>query len=137
MRESVIIVRKYPAERPAYQEREMNMELHITCIPGDGIGPEIVVRALSHKETYEKCRPIVTGDAAVMEEAVKLLGFDFKINAVDKVSDAKFEYGTIDVFDLHCVDMSTFKFGEVTATMWQCGIRQHQKSHRACNGQRS
>ena len=92
--------------------------LAITMGRPAGIGPEIVVRALSHKETYEKCRPIVTGDAAVMEEAVKLLGFDFKINAVDKVSDAKFEYGTIDVFDLHCVDMSTFKFGEVQP---QCG----------------
>ena len=92
--------------------------LAITMGDPAGIGPEIVVRALSHKETYEKCRPIVTGDAAVMEEAVKLLGFDFKINAVDKVSDAKFEYGTIDVFDLHCVDMSTFKFGEVQP---QCG----------------
>ena len=92
--------------------------LAITMGDPAGIGPEIVVRALSHKETYEKCRPIVTGDAAVMREAVKLLGFDFKINAVDKVSDAKFEYGTIDVFDLKCVDMSTFRFGEVQP---QCG----------------
>ncbi len=92
--------------------------LAITMGDPAGIGPEIVVRALSRKETYEKCRPIVTGDAAVMKEAVKALGLDFKINAVDKVSDAKFEYGTIDVYDLHCVDMSTFRFGEVQA---QCG----------------
>ncbi|MDE6465585.1 MAG: 4-hydroxythreonine-4-phosphate dehydrogenase PdxA [Duncaniella sp.] len=92
--------------------------LAITMGDPAGIGPEIVVRALSHKETYEQCRPIVTGDAAVMEEAVKLLGFDFKVNPVSDVKDALFEYGTIDVYDLGCIDMSTFKFGEVQP---QCG----------------
>lgn len=83
-----------------------------------GIGPEIVVRSLSRKETYEKCRPIVTGDAGVMKEAVRLLGLDLEVNAVDKVEDAKFEYGIIDVLDLKCVDLSSFKFGEVQS---QCG----------------
>jgi len=43
--------------------------LAVTMGDPAGIGPEIVVRALSHKDTYEKCRPIVTGDAAVMQEA--------------------------------------------------------------------
>lgn len=92
--------------------------LAITMGDPAGIGPEIVVRALSHKDTYEQCRPIVTGDAAVMKEAVKLLGFDFKVNPVSDVKDALFEYGTIDVYDLGCIDMSTFKFGEVQP---QCG----------------
>ena len=45
-----------------------------------GIGPEITIRALNRKETYEKCRPVVTGDACIMREAVKLLGYDLQIN---------------------------------------------------------
>ena len=76
-----------------------------------GIGPEITVRALNRKETYEKCRPIVTGDAAIMCQAVQLLGFNLQINAIQSVKEAKFEYGTIDVLDLKCVDLSTFEFG--------------------------
>ena len=83
-----------------------------------GIGPEITVRALNRKETYEKCRPIVTGDAAIMCQAVQLLGFNLQINAIQSVKEAKFEYGTIDVLDLKCVDLSTFEFGKVQA---QCG----------------
>ena len=83
-----------------------------------GIGPEIVARALSREETYQKCRPIVTGDAAIIKQAVHLLGLNLSVNAVDQVRDAKFEYGTIDVFDLHCVDLSSFRFGEVQS---QCG----------------
>ena len=83
-----------------------------------GIGPEIVVRALSHESTYQKCRPIVTGDAKVMRKAVSLLGLNLQVNAVDEVKAAKFEYGTIDVFDLKCVDAESFEFGKVAA---QCG----------------
>ena len=83
-----------------------------------GSGPEIVVRALSHESTYQKCRPIVTGDANVMRKAVSLLGLDLQVNAVDEVKAAKFEYGTIDVYDLKCVDADSFEFGKVAA---QCG----------------
>ena len=85
--------------------------LAITMGDPAGIGPEITVRALNRKETYEKCRPVVTGDASIMREAVKLLGYDLQINAIQNVKEAKFELGTIDVIDLQCVDMSTFEFG--------------------------
>ncbi len=92
--------------------------LAITMGDPAGIGPEIVVRALNHKETYEKCRPLVTGDAAVMEQAVKVLGLPMTVRAISDVKEAQFEYGCIDVFDLKCVDMATYEYGKVEA---QCG----------------
>ncbi len=97
------------------------MKLPILAITmGDpaGIGPEIVVRALNHKETYNQCRPIVTGDAEVIRLAIKALGLSIKVNAIKKVQDALFKYGCIDVYDLACIDMSTFEFGKVSP---QCG----------------
>lgn len=92
--------------------------LAITMGDPAGIGPEIVVRALHHSEVYQQCRPLVTGDAAVMENAIRLLGLPMTIKCINKVADAKFCYGQIDVFDLHCVDMGQFKIGEVQT---QCG----------------
>ncbi len=92
--------------------------LAITMGDPAGIGPEIIVRALNHCETYEQCRPIVTGDAAIMRQAVQLLGYNLHVNAVNNVADARFQYGTIDVYDLQCVDLSTFEFGKVQP---QCG----------------
>jgi len=83
-----------------------------------GIGPEIVARSLSHQEVYDTCRPLVTGDAAVMEKAVALLGLSLRVNRIGKVEDAAFRYGEIDVFDIPCIDFSTFSYGEVQA---QCG----------------
>ncbi len=92
--------------------------LAITMGDPAGIGPEIIIKALSLKETYEKCNPIVTGDAAVMELYSRMSDSHLKINAVKNVDEALFEYGTIDVFDLACIDMKSFEIGKVAA---QCG----------------
>jgi 4-phospho-D-threonate 3-dehydrogenase / 4-phospho-D-erythronate 3-dehydrogenase len=80
-----------------------------------GIGPEICVKALMKTEVYASCRPLVVGDAAVMKRAVELLGLSLTIHAIKSVSEAIFQYGTIDVFDLANVDMSELQPGEVSA----------------------
>lgn len=86
-----------------------------------GIGPEIIVKALSLEETYEKCKPLVTGDAKIMQWAVDCMGADLKIHPITSVKEALFELGTIDVYDLHCIDMETF----------QPGVLQNQCGHAA------
>jgi len=83
-----------------------------------GIGPEIVVKSLSKKEVYDCCQPLVTGDANVMRWAVKQMNADLKVHPIADVKEALFEVGTIDVFDLNCIDMSTFQPGVVQI---QCG----------------
>lgn len=80
-----------------------------------GIGPEIAAKALADKKTYEKCRPLVTGDASAMEQAVKIAKVNLKINAIEKPSQAKFQFGTIDVVDLKDVDVSKLQHGKVSA----------------------
>lgn len=92
--------------------------LAITMGDPAGIGPEIIVKSLALEETYNKCRPLVTGDAAVMEFAARQMGTNLRVNAISKVSDAVFEPGIIDVIDLHLIDMQTFEQGKVAA---QCG----------------
>ena len=39
-----------------------------------GNGSEISVKALADSSVYERCRPIIIGDANCMEKAVKILG---------------------------------------------------------------
>ncbi len=80
-----------------------------------GIGPEICIKALSEQIIYERCKPIVVGDAAVLQQAVELLHSDVKINAVGDIQEAKFEFGTVDVFDLKNVELSELQPGVVSA----------------------
>lgn len=89
--------------------------LGITMGDPASIGPEITVKALSDPAIYEKCSPIIIGDAAVMEAAAGIVGKDVKINAVSDVKEAKFEFGTIDVYDMQLVDMDKLERGVVSA----------------------
>ena len=87
----------------------------ITMGDPSSIGPEISVKALSNKDIYEKCKPIIIGDSKVMEKATEIVGMQhIKINSVKAVSDAKFEYGTIDVYDMGLVDMDELEYGKVS-----------------------
>ncbi|HIU75481.1 MAG TPA: 4-hydroxythreonine-4-phosphate dehydrogenase PdxA [Candidatus Pelethocola excrementipullorum] len=79
------------------------------------IGPEITVKALARKDVYDKCRPIVIGDASVMEAAVKIVGQEnIKIHPVQKIEDACFQQGVIDVYDMKLVDMEKLEYGKVS-----------------------
>jgi 4-hydroxythreonine-4-phosphate dehydrogenase len=79
------------------------------------IGPEIAVKALLDKHIYAICKPVITGDANVFKQIIDRLGLKATINPVQRVSDAQFEPGIIDVFDLNNVRMDELKFGEISA----------------------
>lgn len=72
-----------------------------------GNGPELTVKALNHKELYEQCVPIVYGDASSIEYALKVSkivnNIDLKLNIISDPSQAKGEYGTIDLIDFGVV----------------------------------
>lgn len=81
-----------------------------------GVGPEITVKALADPGLYEKCRPLVVGDAPVMERAAALTGHpEIRIHRVKDVLEAEFAPGTIDVLDLGKVDLDRLETGKVSA----------------------
>ena len=81
-----------------------------------GNGPEITVKALAHADLYDRCRPIVVGDAKMIEQAARFVGRpDIQIHRCGQVSDAKFQPCTIDVLHLELIsDVKTFPIGQVS-----------------------
>lgn len=81
-----------------------------------GSGPEITVKALADPELYTCCRPVVVGDVKIMEQAKKLVGReDIVIHCCQKVSDALFTPGTIDVLHLDLIkDIRKFELAKVS-----------------------
>ena len=81
-----------------------------------GNGPEITVKALADATIYDRCRPLVVGDAKMLEQAKGFVGHpEIVINPVTAVADARFEAGTIDVYQLDLIeDVASFKLGEVS-----------------------
>lgn len=65
-----------------------------------GIGPEVIVKALARKEIYEKCIPIVIGDAAPIEDAIGICKSPLAINSLTDIKESNGEYGKLDLFPL-------------------------------------
>jgi 4-hydroxy-L-threonine phosphate dehydrogenase PdxA len=65
-----------------------------------GIGPEIIVKALAHKQIYESARPLVIGDATRLKTAAKIVSSPVKIRALTDPANANCELGLIECVDL-------------------------------------
>ncbi len=114
----------------------MEERLIIGITMGDpaGIGPEITVKALAKPEIYNACRPLVIGDAGVMQEAAGIVGRkDIKIRSVASVDEAEFKYGTIDVLDMKLVDTEKLKRGEVSVMAGDAAFRYVEKAIELAN----
>lgn len=79
------------------------------------IGPEIAIKALLQDKIYEICRPVLIGDAGVFNHIIQLLNLEATINPIQEIQQAKFQFGSIDVFDLQNVNLPELKFGEISA----------------------
>lgn len=102
--------------------------LAITMGDPASIGPEIGVKALLQENIHAICRPLLVGDAVVFQQIIDKLQLPAKVNAVSKVSEAKFSIGTIDVFDLAITDISKLEFGKIDA---MCGEASFQAVKKA------
>lgn len=99
-----------------------------------GCGPEITVKALHDPSVYERCRPLVVGDAKIFRDSIRILeetGYlkkgECKVNQIETVGDARFEYGIIDVYHLELVDLDKFEYGKLSAmcgeAAFQCVVK--------------
>lgn len=88
----------------------------VAIIMGDatGIGPEIVAKSLSTKETHGLCRPAVVGDARVMAEAIQLTKVPLKIIPRKNWKEVSGRADLMEMFDLANLDPKEYKVGEVS-----------------------
>jgi 4-hydroxythreonine-4-phosphate dehydrogenase len=80
-----------------------------------GIGPEIVAKALTLKEVYAICRPLVVSDFDLMKDALRIADVQLELNRVSEPAQGRYEFGCIDVLDMRNVDMSKHVYKTVTS----------------------
>jgi 4-hydroxythreonine-4-phosphate dehydrogenase len=80
----------------------------ITMGDAAGVGPEVIVKALAHAETYDYCRPLVIGDANRLRQAIAIVGSDLVVKPVDKadMTETAFGRGMVSCIDLNLVPVS-------------------------------
>jgi 4-hydroxythreonine-4-phosphate dehydrogenase len=62
-----------------------------------GIGPEIIIKALSSGELFNICRPVVFGDKAILEREIKNLNSSVTLDTIESLEDFSSSTGTINV----------------------------------------
>lgn len=105
----------------------MRKILGITMGDPAGVGPEITVKALQDPKVYESCRPLVVGDAAILERACGFVGAKCTIHPVADPSEGLYEHGTIDILDLGLLRPEDFAIGQVSAAAGDAAFRYVRK----------
>ena len=97
--------------------------LGITMGDPASIGPEILVKAFNLKEVHDICNPIAVGDSRVIQKSLDDLGVNKKINRVNNVDDAIFEFNTLNIYDLKLIDADTLEVGKIYAEAGDAAFR--------------
>ncbi|MDR1730715.1 MAG: 4-hydroxythreonine-4-phosphate dehydrogenase PdxA [Synergistaceae bacterium] len=91
--------------------------------PG-GIGPEVAVKALDDPEVHKYGRPLIVGDARIVEDALRFCDLKenrkdgrppLELNVVKKVADCVFEPNIVNVYDLENMPLEELRHKTVTA----------------------
>ena len=70
---------------------------------------------MNNPSIYEQAKPLVVGDLGMMYKARETVGLkNLKFHKISQVSEALFEYGTIDVLDMGLVDSEKLELGKVS-----------------------
>lgn len=85
--------------------------LAITLGDPAGTGPELLTKALSLPEVRARCRPLVVGDAAVLDAARAHTGATNRVRAFATPEAAEFAEGELAVLDLKNVDLAKLRLG--------------------------
>lgn len=104
----------------------------IIAIPmGDpaGVGPEIVVRAMTSEAVYQKARPLVVGDARVLRRALQFPNLPaVEICSVDDPEKGDYRVGVLNVLDLHNIAVEDYEIGKVSALCGRAAYEYIEKS---------
>ena len=84
-----------------------------------GIGPEIVIKALTNPEIEACARCVVVGDAGVLRNALNFPGMPkAKIHCISTPPEGLYKPGNINVIDLANININDFEIGKVSG---ECG----------------
>lgn len=102
--------------------------LAVTMGDPAGIGPEIAAKVFCQPQIYEQCRPLLVGNAWLMQKAFDLIQSGLKINVVSNAKDAVFQVGIMDVYDLPVDNPEQIKFGKISVEAGDIAFRSVAKA---------
>jgi 4-hydroxythreonine-4-phosphate dehydrogenase len=75
----------------------------ITMGDAAGVGPEIIMKSLAHATLYERCRPVVVGDANRLRQAGAIVGRALVVHNLATIEEMHGTPGSVDCIDLQLI----------------------------------
>ncbi|HTF99679.1 MAG TPA: 4-hydroxythreonine-4-phosphate dehydrogenase PdxA [Nitrospirota bacterium] len=102
--------------------------LAVTMGDPAGIGPEIIAKTAADAEIASLCELLVIGDAGVMRKQIADSGSDLSVHVVDRVEEATFAAGLINLFDMNMIDTSRHRWGQPDAASGKAVVEYIRKA---------
>lgn len=93
-----------------------------------GIGPEIIVKALTDDVLISKVTPVVIGDGSVLKLAMKITNVDLRINKIKDPRDALDKKAILNLIDLNNINIDEFVWGKISALCGRAAFEYIEKS---------
>ncbi len=103
-------------------------KIGITMGDPTGIGPEIIVKALSKEDLFRICRPIIFGDPAVLLQAIQREALPIQIVGTDKVPEEGYEPGKIFLMASSQLEIRTLVPGKPDRMCGQAMVKAVEKA---------
>ncbi len=91
----------------------------ITMGDPTGIGPEIIVKALSMEEPFQACRPVVLGDRGVLLKTIEMLGKETTVEVSETVPEEGYSAQKIFLIPISQLEVTSLQFGKPDRA---CGV---------------
>ena len=95
----------------------------ITMGDPTGIGPEIIVKALSTEEPFRACRPVVFGDREALSRAIQVQNLPTTLEAIDQIPRDGYLPQKIFFFPLSRLDVGSLRFGQPDRACGEAMVR--------------
>lgn len=102
----------------------------ITMGDASGIGPEIIMKALTHSEVHSMCNPLVVGDAERLRTAGEIVGHSLlRVDSLDDAAQARFAPDAVECIDLKLIPKD-HPFGKVSVISGEAAFRYIERAVR-------
>ena len=97
-----------------------------------GIGAEVTLKALHSPDVYEECIPLVIGDRAALEDALRFCHLPLKLREIADPTEAAAEYGTVDYINLNLLKPDGWEYKKTSALCGEASFQYVVKAIDLC-----
>lgn len=103
--------------------KDNRIRLAITMGDPAGIGAEIIIKALSHVEVYQRCIPVVIGDYEALADAVRFCHLPLELKEIHDVTEGRGEFGKVDFINMGFLEKNGWEYKKNSALCGDASFR--------------